>query len=119
MLKRLFAFIALTLFLAGCATAQQPSLVGDWSGTLNVAGGSLGLIFHITESDDGYSTTIESVDQGNVMIPTEIEVDGDSVRFTVDQLGIEYIATISGDQIIGVFAQQGFSVPNYTITRTD
>ena len=53
------------------------------------------------------------------MTPTEMKLDGDSVTFTVNQLGLEYIATISGDQLVGVFSQQGFSVPNYTFTRNE
>ena len=119
MSKRLVASLSLAVFLAGCATTEQNSLAGDWSGTLNIGGGSLRLIFHITESEDGYSTTIESVDQGGVIIPTEMELDGDSVTFIVEQLNVEYIATISGDQIVGVFNQFGMSMPNYTITRNE
>ena len=119
MSKRLVGYFVLAVLLAGCATTQQNSLAGDWSGTLNIGGGSLRLIFHITESDDGYSTTIESVDQGNSMIPTQMELDGNSVRFTVEQLGVEYIATISGDQIVGVFNQGGLSMPDFTIIRNE
>lgn len=119
MSKRVFEYLVLTVFLTGCATTQQNSLAGDWAGTLNIGGGSLKLIFHIIDSGEGYSTTIESVDQGNVMIPTVMELDGDSIIFTVDQLGVEYIATITGDQIVGVFNQSGMSVPNYTISRNE
>lgn len=119
MSKRLVESIVIAVLLAGCATTQQNSLAGDWSGTLNLGGGTLRLIFHITESNNGYSTTIESVDQGNAMIPTEMELDGDSVTFTVEQLNVEYIATVSGDQIVGVFNQRGLSMPNYTITRNE
>jgi len=119
MSKRLVVCLVLAVILVGCATTQQNSLAGDWSGTLNLGGGSLRLIFHITESNDEYSTTIESVDQGNAMIPTEMELDGDSVTFTVEQLNVEYIATISGDQIVGVFNQNGLSMPNYTISRNE
>jgi len=119
MSKRLVGSLVLIVFLAGCATTEQNSLAGDWSGTLNLGGGSLRLVFHITESDDGYSTILESVDQGNAMIPTEMELDGDSVTFIVEQLNVEYIATISGDQIVGVFNQFGMSMPNYTITRNE
>jgi len=116
---RLFASIALTVILANCATTDQNNPIGDWSGTLNLGGNNLRLIFHITESETGYSTTIESVDQNGVIIPTEMEVNGDSLIFRVDQLNVEYTATISGNQIVGEFNQFGLSMPDFTITRNE
>lgn len=66
MSPRFIKTLALTLviFLAEVPTIAQNNLIGDWSGTLNLGGGSLRLIFHITEAENGYSTTLESVDQG-------------------------------------------------------
>jgi len=59
------------------------------------------------------------VDQGGQIIPTEMEVNGDSLTFVVEQLNLEYIATISGNQIVGVFNQFGMSMPDFTITRNE
>ena len=119
MAARLIAVLTLTIFFAGCASTNQNNPVGDWSGTLNTGAGSLRLIFRITESENGYSATIESVDQGGQIIPTEIEVTGDALTFVVANLNVEYNATIAGNQIVGEFNQNALSVPDFTITRTE
>ena len=119
MLSRLLAVSTLVIVLASCATTNQNTPIGDWSGTLSFPGASLRLIFHITESDNGYSTTIESVDQGNSMIPADMIIDGDSITFIVESLNVEYVATISGNQIVGEFTQFGNSMSDFTITRNE
>jgi len=48
-----------------------------------------------------------------------MEVNGDSLTFVVEQLNVEYIATISGNQIVGVFNQFGMSMPDFTIARNE
>ena len=119
MLRRLFVLLSFTLTLSCAASAQQANLIGDWAGTLTMGGGSLRLIFHITEGTDGYTVFIESVDQGNVMIPTEIDVDGASVSFAVQQLDVKYAATVSGNQMVGEFTQMGMSMPDLTLVRSE
>lgn len=119
MLYRTIMSFALIICLSSCASTDRLDLAGDWAGTLNIGGGSLRLIFHITESEDGFSTVIESVDQGGVMIPTELLIDGDTLVFLVESLGVDYAATLSGNQITGTFKQSGMTVENYTITRSD
>lgn len=129
MKSRIIACIALSIFLANCAPNAQNDPIGDWSGTLTLVGANSRansrLIFHITESENGYSTTIEILDQQGqqgqqgLNIPTEMLIDGDSIIFTIEQLGVEYIATISGNQIVGEFTQFGHSMPDFTITRNE
>ena len=116
---RTIANIAFFPFLLSCTTTEQINPVGDWSGTLNLGGGTLRLIFHISESADGFTSTIESVDQGGAIIPTEMQVEGNSIVFRVAQLDVEYRATISGNQITGEFTQFGMSMPDFTVTRND
>ena len=53
------------------------------------------------------------------MIPTELLIDGDTLVFLVESLGVDYAATLSGNQITGTFKQSGMTVENYTITRSD
>ena len=116
---RIVTALVLVLMLLGCATWSQNSLVGDWSGTLNMGGGNLRLIFHISEAENGFSATVESVDQGGAIIPAAIVVNGDSITFVVEQIGVEYIATMSGNQIAGAFNQFGMTMPDFTISRTE
>ena len=113
----------LTLFLlvilSSCASTPKPSLAGDWAGTLNIGGGSLRLIFHITEEDAAYKVFIESVDQGNVMIPTELAVNEEELTFTVDNLNVKYVARMQGNQIQCTFTQFGNTVEGFTIARSN
>ena len=118
MLRRLFVLLTLAITMSCAVAAEQPNLVGDWAGTLTMGGGSLRLIFHITDGTDGYTVFIESVDQGNAMIPTEIVVDGASVSFAVQQLDVKYAATVSGNQMVGEFTQMGLSMPDLTLVRS-
>ena len=119
MLRKIFGSIGIVLFLASCAAKQAPSLAGDWSGNLQAAGQNLRLIFHITESETGYNASIESVDQGGAIVPLTMEVDGTSIVFSFEQLDMEYVAKLLGNQIIGEFSQGGVSVPNFTLERNE
>ncbi|NKB31488.1 MAG: hypothetical protein GKR91_00100 [Pseudomonadales bacterium] len=117
MLGRIVLILTLVAGLTFCASAQTPSLAGQWAGTLNLGGGQLRLVFHIEESDDGISVQIESVDQGNQMIPTDVVVDGNTLTFSVEQLDVEYTATVDGNQMVGSFVQFGNTDPDFTIVR--
>ena len=77
----------------------------------------LRLVFHITETEFGYSTTIESVDQGGAMIPTEMEVEGTTVMFVVEPLNVAYTAVVNGNEMVGRFTQGGMDMPDFTIRR--
>ena len=119
MLTKFLIWIVLVISLTNCATTKQTELAGDWSGTLSVAGASLRLVFHITDSAIGLTTVLESVDQQNAMIPAVTVVDGDSISFFVESLDVEYVATVMGDTIVGEFTQLGNSMPNFVISKNE
>ena len=50
-MKRLFS-IAIILLSSALAVAAQ-DIIGDWNGKLNVNGGELRLVLHITKNADG------------------------------------------------------------------
>jgi hypothetical protein len=55
---------------AATTAANQPSIAGDWSGTLKAGPAELRLVLHITAAKDGsLSATLDSVDQGANGIP--------------------------------------------------
>lgn len=119
MLIKLLRWAILVVSLAGCTAPAQNDLSGDWAGTLSFPGASLRLIFHITDSENGPTTIIESVDQQNTMIPAETVVDGDSITFTVERLNVEYVAKVTGDIIVGEFTQFGNTMPDFTLSRAE
>ena len=47
------------------------SLSGDWKGTLSVQGTNLELIFHITDKDGAYTSTMDVPAQGATGIPVQ------------------------------------------------
>ena len=85
-------------------------------GGIFAGGATLNLIFHITQSTDGYVTTMESVALGFVTA-AETVVAGESLRLTVEEFNILYIATVSGNRISGRFTQDGQTMPDFVLTR--
>ncbi|NNM33478.1 MAG: hypothetical protein HKO53_10455, partial [Gemmatimonadetes bacterium] len=80
-----FTFLALaTLFALGAPLdAQEDSpLIGNWTGAINAAGGTLRLRLAVEAAADGLGAQLFSIDQGNQAIPVEsIELAGRTVTF--------------------------------------
>ena len=53
--------ILLTLLLLSSGLVYAQSIIGDWYGSLNVQGMNMKLVFHIMETDDGYTATFNSL----------------------------------------------------------
>ena len=98
---------------------DEPSLVGSWKGSLMAAPGfELRLIFHISGSADGYVSTIESVDQGGVMIPAkQTTVEGDTISITIPAIRGSYEGVIEGETIRGIWTQLGKQFPELVLTK--
>lgn len=106
--KKLLLFIGLLLM----AMTTKAQMTGDWKGTLSVQGFELNLIFHISETDGVYTTTMDSPDQGAVGIPVDkTEVEGNQLTLTSSALQMTYKGTLSGDAIEGTFKQGEMSLP--------
>jgi uncharacterized protein len=97
----------LLLLLTGSALSQE--FTGDWSGAIGISGSELHLVFHISKTADGYSSTMDSPDQGVNGIPvTTTLVRGKELTLRIERAGIEYAGTLDNDkEIIGVFNQSG------------
>jgi hypothetical protein len=69
-------------------------------------------VFHITKTDAGYKTTLDSPDQGAMGIPVEKTTFANPVvRLELPDLGAAYEGKLSGDTIDGAWEQGGLSVP--------
>ena len=107
-MKKTFLLIGITL-LAMTAKAQ---IAGDWKGKLSVQGFELEMIFHITEADGAYTTTMDIPAQGASGVPTDkTEFDNNQVKITSGMLQMTYEGTLSGDEITGNFTQAGNALP--------
>jgi len=104
----LIAFVILTSL---SIFAQDIS--GKWNGILNVQGTQLRLVFNITRADNGYSSTMDSPDQGATGIPvTSTSYENSILKLEISTAGIQYEGTLDKENVfVGTFKQAGQSFP--------
>lgn len=113
MLEQMFRTISL-LTLACLGASATPTLTGEWRGTLQVPGGGLRLVLHVTGSAGAFKARLESPDQGAKDIPvSSISLDGNTVRFASEAVHGTFEGTLSGDgnAIEGTWSQNGGNLP--------
>ncbi len=95
---------ALTALSYLAVSAQD--ITGQWNGILKIPGTPLRLVFNVTQTGSGYSSTLDSPDQGAKGIPVSNTTFEDSLLiFEVSNLNIVYKGTWKGDDIEGTFKQ--------------
>ena len=85
--------VVLSMMLGSVAAvaAPQEEIVGDWHGTLDVPGGSLPVVFHISETDGSLTATLDSPSQGATGIPVDSVVfDNGHVSLRIAAIGGGY-----------------------------
>lgn len=99
------------VFTSFSLTAQD--ITGQWNGLLKVQGMQLRLVFNVTKTNDGFSSTMDSPDQGATGIPTTTTSFENSIlKITIANANIEYEGTYGEDGIVvGTFKQSGQSFP--------
>jgi len=106
--------ILLSLLLMACGlTAISQDVTGDWNGLLSVQGLKLRLVFHVVKTDNTYSATMDSPDQGAKDIPmTAVSFDGKTlvVEHSIAKIVFTGILTDDG-KLTGEFAQAGMKFP--------
>jgi pimeloyl-ACP methyl ester carboxylesterase len=108
-MKKLFYTL---IFLLISTSIFGQDITGDWNGILNVQGTQLKLVFHIQQTDSGYSATFDSPDQGAMNIPFAKATFTDSeLKLQAPNIGAIYEGTIAADSISGIWSQAGQSFP--------
>jgi fermentation-respiration switch protein FrsA (DUF1100 family) len=94
-------------------TVFGQDITGQWNGALKVQGTQLRLVFNVTKTDNGISSTMDSPDQGAKGIPTTTTSFENSIlKITIANAKIDYEGTLGKDNIIvGIFKQGGQSFP--------
>src|ERR1700742_2593094 len=91
-------------------TAAQPTIAGDWEGTLKAGPTQFRLALHVVSSEDGkIAATLDNIDQGGFHIPvTSIALTGSRLTFQIDALRSSYDGAISADgaAIDGTWSQR-------------
>ena len=101
-------------------SVHSQNITGQWNGILKVQGIQLRVIFNITEVENGYSSTMDSPDQGARGIPvTSTSFKNSILEFEVANAGIKYKGTLEKENVIvGTFKQAGQSFP-MNLTREE
>jgi len=109
-MKKLTVFLALAL---ATFTVLGQDITGQWNGILEVRGTQLRIVFHISKSDTGYASTMDSPDQGANGIPVaSTSFENPVLKIQMPNLGIQYEGSVNiGDTIVGNFKQSGMSFP--------
>ena len=103
--------ISLFLTIGNLMMAQDIS--GAWNGILKIRGMELRIVFNLTKEADGYSSTMDSPDQGAFGIPmSTTEFNNNQLKLTHTAATIVFEGALSGEEkIIGTFTQGGQSFP--------
>ena len=108
--KTVFGLMAFLFLFSMVAKAQSVS--GDWKGTLSVQGINLELIFHISDKDGVYTSTMDVPAQGATGIPVEkTEFANNKLSMSVPAAKIMFSGELTGDSIAGNFEQMGTKLP--------
>lgn len=94
--------------------AKPSDLDGDWLGTLDAGTVKLRVAFHITNTEDGLTATMDSLDQGAKGLPvTSVTRDGASLKMELKGIGGSFEGKIAKDlaTIEGTWTQMGNSLP--------
>jgi hypothetical protein len=109
-MKKLFSVLFL-LFIGISACAQE--ITGDWYGELMVQDRIMGIVFHISETQDGYTTTLDSPAQNAFDIPVESTTfEDDVLEVKAPKLGgFHFKGKLKQEELSGLLRQGGALVP--------
>jgi hypothetical protein len=94
--------------------AKPSDIDGGWWGTLDTGTAKLRLVFHITNTEDGLTATLDSLDQDVKGLPvTSVTRDGTSILLEMKQLAGVFDGKIDKDRtsMDGTWTQAGHTWP--------
>lgn len=102
----------MTTFILVGLMAKAQNAVGDWKGELDVQGTKLEMIFHVTQTDGVYASTLDVPLQGAAGVPMEkTEFADGKLVITSSPMQLTYEGTVEGDKITGTYKQMGMELP--------
>ena len=105
------------LFTIMMTSLNAQNFVGDWKGQLSVQGMQMEIIFHISEKDNQFISTLDVPIQGAAGIPLDkTEVNGVEISIVATKMGITFKGQLKGKTIEGNFNQAGMDLP-LTLTK--
>jgi pimeloyl-ACP methyl ester carboxylesterase len=105
-------FKSIFALLLSCGSIQAQDIAGQWNGILSVQGTNLRLIFHIEKNSEGYTSTLDSPDQGATGFPVKTtSFDGSKLTLELPDLAATYEGTFRTDSVVGTLTQNGAAFP--------
>jgi len=93
-----------------CCTTSAQDITGDWYGFLKEF--QLRIVYHIAETEDGFTSTMDSPDQGANGIPTtETKFENATLTISAANLGVTFKGELVDEAIEGTFSQGGMEIP--------
>lgn len=87
-------------------------ITGQWNGALKIQGIQLRIVFHISKTDTGYTTTMDSPDQNAKGIPvTTTTFENSKLKLEITNLRFEYYGELDESVIKGTLKQNGQVFP--------
>jgi len=110
----------IVLFILMSSSLFSQDLKGKWTGTLQVQGTELRVIFHVTQTDGQYTTTLDSPDQKVTGIPIAATYfNNPGVKFESSNIGLVYEGLWADNRITGKWMQAGQSFPLILLKEED
>lgn len=108
-MKRLAAVVLLVMTFYG---SFSQDITGQWNGALKVQGTQLRIVFHISKTGTGYTSTMDSPDQGAKGIPvTSTTFENSKLKLEITNLKFEYTGELKGKLFEGTMKQNGMEFP--------
>jgi len=105
---------AFAMVASAAIATSAPAIVGDWHGAISTGGGSMRVVLHVSQGDDGKLTaTLDSPDQGATGIPvTTVSFKEPNLHFEIEKFSCSYDGKINKDnsEIAGQWKQGGATV---------
>lgn len=94
------------------ATLSAQDIIGTWSGALETPQGELRINFNVSETEDGYTATMDSPDQGAMGLPvSETKFESPELTIKASAYNLEYVGKlVDKTNIHGTLTQHGQSL---------
>lgn len=105
--------LLLILFTVFAFQMNAQEVVGDWNGVLSFQGTELRIVFHVTNQNGEFQSTMDSPDQNGFGIPTDkTTFENGKITILSNQIQMEYAAEIDKNgNLKGTFKQSGVTIP--------
>lgn len=114
-MQKILGFLLILLTMQ----ANAQSILGDWTGELEIPGQSLPLILHISQADTELTVTMDSPRQAAFGLKSgSSSFTGDSLQVAFPSLGAKINGRLRGDTLHTQFQQAGMTFP-ITFTRLE